>query len=214
MASLLDQWNRDLGGVGDNLAHLQHVPPHLHLTAGDSRNIEEIIHQPHQVRDLTFDDLVLPAPIVAPEGDQPKRRDNWGERISQLVSEHRQKLVLGSARLRRFVEKAGPSKREGAFSCHRFKEETIGAVEGSRFAEGHRERADRFTLRNQRNREAGLKLLWGDRGPRQARKGGRDRCRVRQPQRLAGIKCLGQGRPAAVPIQLLQLPQSLPTPWT
>ncbi len=67
MAALLDQRSGDLSGVGDNLAHLQHVPPHLHLAAGDSRNIEEVIHQPHQLRDLTFDDLVLAAPIVPPE---------------------------------------------------------------------------------------------------------------------------------------------------
>ena len=97
MTSFLDHWTGNLGGVGNNPAHLQRVPPHLHLAARDSRDIEEVIHQSTQVGDLAFDDLVLAAPIVPLEGEQPKRRDDGGEWISQLVPEHCQELVFGLA---------------------------------------------------------------------------------------------------------------------
>ena len=69
------------------------------LPAGDPRNVQEIVHEPRQVLRLAADDLPRlrdqPGIVVPEELDCMQDR---GERIAQLVREHREELVLAAVR--------------------------------------------------------------------------------------------------------------------
>ena len=68
---------------------------------GDVDDIEEVVHQPAEVRDLVTDrlaradrDVVVSADAV----EHADRADDGRERIAELVPQHRQELVLRAVR--------------------------------------------------------------------------------------------------------------------
>jgi hypothetical protein len=93
MISLLENRTRHLERSHHHLSDLDALLAQLDLSARDARDVEQIVDQPHEMRDLPFDDLLLVRRRAA-QPHQLKGRDDRRERIAQLVAEHREKLVL------------------------------------------------------------------------------------------------------------------------
>ena len=98
MLPLLEQRAGALDRRRDDVADFDRVPAKVDLAAGNPRDVEQIVDQPHQVAHLPVDDrpFALGAGIAA-QRHQLQRRQDGRERIPQLVAEHRQELVLGAA---------------------------------------------------------------------------------------------------------------------
>jgi hypothetical protein len=88
--------------------HLDRLAQHLRqggafdaqhdLAARDARDVEQVVHQAHQVLDLALDDLALARMgVLAAHAHQLQRGDDRRQRVAQLVAQHRQELVLGLA---------------------------------------------------------------------------------------------------------------------
>ena len=66
-----------------------------HTSLSDAGNVEQIVHQPHQMLQLPSDDVARPLHglrLATPE--QFHRMNDGSERIAQLVAEHGQEFVL------------------------------------------------------------------------------------------------------------------------
>ena len=80
----------------------------FHLAARNTRDIEQVVHEARQMLHLALDDRALPfCRAIAPQPHELKCGLNRRERVSQLMAEHRQELVLGAVggfgvRLRHF----------------------------------------------------------------------------------------------------------------
>ncbi len=81
-----------------------------------ARYVEQVVNQPGQLLDLTLDHL----------GDLLKLRigrtlqaedlhgvADWGERVAQLVSQHRQELILAAGRILELAIKSGILHNQG-----------------------------------------------------------------------------------------------------
>ena len=81
-----------------------------------ARYVEQVVNQPGQLLDLTLDHL----------GDLLKLRigrtlqaedlhgvADWGERVAQLVSQHRQELILAAGRILELVIEPGILHHQG-----------------------------------------------------------------------------------------------------
>ena len=71
--------------------------PELDLSLGDARDVEEVIHEPRHVAHLALDDLVLGSRGSARAQEREGGRDR-GERVAELVRQHREELVLRARR--------------------------------------------------------------------------------------------------------------------
>ncbi len=69
------------------------------LAAGHARDVEQVVHQPHQVAHLPLDDHALALGGGGRvQAHQVQRGHDGRERVAQLVREHGEELVLGPAR--------------------------------------------------------------------------------------------------------------------
>ena len=104
-------------GVNQRTAHLDgqrdHVlevnPFHLEvdLAVGHARDVEQVVNQPGQLLDLTLDHLGhLPNRGIRPalQAEDLHGIANWGQRVAQLVSQHRQELILAAASFLKITE--------------------------------------------------------------------------------------------------------------
>src|SRR5262249_38674649 len=82
--------------AGHGAGYRDRVPIEVDLSGPYPGGIEQVVDEPPQVRDLTLDDVSGTSEVLQPADmaqHLPRARDG-GERIPQLVSEHREKLVL------------------------------------------------------------------------------------------------------------------------
>src|SRR5690348_1784487 len=71
------------------------------LAARYSRDVEQIVDEPGKMPHLTLDHVVRPGQFLTrlQSIEELRRAVNRGKRVSKLVSEHREKLVLPPIRL-------------------------------------------------------------------------------------------------------------------
>ena len=111
MHALLDDVAARFQRVRDSRGEIDRLFTKLDLSAGDPRDIEQIFEQPRQVPHLAIDNLpgLLHMGIAGfAHADDLRRDSDRREGVAQLVSQHRQKLVLrlhrrGEPRRRLFV---------------------------------------------------------------------------------------------------------------
>ena len=95
VAALLEQRARDLDRLGDHVREVEVLAVELDPAAGDPRDIEQVVDEPDDVTDLARDHRALAlerlgiAQLHQLEGGQDR-----GERVAELVAEHREELVL------------------------------------------------------------------------------------------------------------------------
>ncbi len=122
------------------------------------------------MRDLALDDLALAdRALVAPQLQQLNGRANRRQRISQLVAEHRQELVLGATGGFR-VGPRGPLRRVqlGPFEClraqvsHGQQDGAIPVIEAALMIETNTEHSHEHTVRHERQSHGGLEVTGFD----------------------------------------------------
>ena len=100
---LSDQRTRHVDRAIDGVAQLESPPVQLDLAAREARHIEEIVDQPGHVRDLTLEDLAFAGEgLRVADFHQLQGGERGRERIAQLVTEHREELILGLVGFLRF----------------------------------------------------------------------------------------------------------------
>ena len=98
LLSLLKQRLRGLDGALDDLGDRRALLVKVDLPAGDPRDVEQVVDQPHELLELALDDRQLLRRLAA----QMHQLDGHHDRrqgISQLVAQHGQELVLGARRV-------------------------------------------------------------------------------------------------------------------
>ena len=93
LALLAKQRESDLGGLRRDGGELHALSVQFDLAAGDARDIEQIVDQPTQVRNLALDDLELGIDLAAAAEDLERGHDRC-QGVAQLVTQHGQELVL------------------------------------------------------------------------------------------------------------------------
>ncbi len=97
VALRLEQGARHLDGAGHQIGYLHRLLFQLHLALGDAGHVEEIVDQAHHVPDLSIDHFAFALDGVRPaQAHQLKGSEDGREGIAQLVTQHRQELVLGA----------------------------------------------------------------------------------------------------------------------
>ena len=96
VAVLSDQLGHRSDGRVDALAQVHDLPVQLDLSSPNPRHVDEIVHQPSELIDLTRDQVFGPRPAVFVRilGEQGHTRRNGSKRVPELVAEHGQELVL------------------------------------------------------------------------------------------------------------------------
>ena len=74
------------------------------LAGLDARHLEEIVHQPRELAALARDDRRRPLRLGRRAQEQLGRGVDRGERVSQLVPEHREELIARAYRVRELLE--------------------------------------------------------------------------------------------------------------
>ena len=93
----LDHRPAGFDGAMDHGRQVLAFLPQLDLAAGDARDVQQIVHQPHHVQQLAVHHLAGPLPadrVVGGHADQLQRGPDRRQRIAQLVGQDRQELVL------------------------------------------------------------------------------------------------------------------------
>ena len=99
VVALLEQRAGHLDRFRDHLGHLDDLGLQLDAAAGDAGDVEQVVHQAREVVDLPLDDRAFALRSrLAAQLHQLQRRQDRRQRIAQLVSEHREELVLGPVR--------------------------------------------------------------------------------------------------------------------
>ena len=97
-----------LDRLGENRGNFHALALELDLAARDASDVEQVVDEALQLLHLPFDDgnfaAVLVQVFLMQELD---RRDDRGQRIAQLVAEHREELVLRADRFLAFPEHGG-----------------------------------------------------------------------------------------------------------
>ncbi len=98
----------------------------LNLVGSDAGHIEEVIDEPHELPDLTFDDIARPCRgrLRRIALQRFEREPYWGERIPKLVGKRRQKLILALIRFQQFGRPVTDPQFQFSIQC-------IGIVLGS-----------------------------------------------------------------------------------
>jgi hypothetical protein len=55
MRPMLEERAGNLDGLGNDLGNLDDLFLEFHLSSGDARDVEQVVHQARQVSDLAFD---------------------------------------------------------------------------------------------------------------------------------------------------------------
>ena len=98
--ALDDQRVGHVDGAIDRVADLEAAPFELDLAARQARHVEQIVDQPHHVRDLPLEDLPFSREGLRVAGlHQFQRGQRRRQRIPQLVAEDGQELILRPAGL-------------------------------------------------------------------------------------------------------------------
>src|SRR5436190_8475982 len=88
--------------MGDDLGELDRLLLQHDLALADARDVEELVHQPRELRHLAVDHVARHDQALLGGGDAPHELHgvlDRRERIPQLVREHRQELVLAAVRV-------------------------------------------------------------------------------------------------------------------
>ena len=92
---LFEQRAGHLDRFRDHLGHLDDLGLELDAAAGDAGDVEQVVDQPREMVHLALDDGAFALRTrLAAQLHQLQRREDRRQRIAQLVSEHRQELVL------------------------------------------------------------------------------------------------------------------------
>ena len=119
MPALLDQRANGLHRTFDDAADGDPFSAKLNPARGDAGDFEQVIHEMLKLSQLTFDDaagLLLDRVLARPlETQQLHGVGDGSERAAQLVTEHRQELVLAAVQVRQLClldlpEPEGPSR--------------------------------------------------------------------------------------------------------
>ena len=76
---------------------IERLAPYLDHAARDARHSEKIVHQPHQVADLTFHRLAHPNDRGVTAGrhfEQLEPRQQWSQRITQFMAQGCEEFIL------------------------------------------------------------------------------------------------------------------------
>lgn len=98
-----------LGGLADDRGHVTGREAHLDLPSRHARDVEQIVEQPAHVVHLAVDDLGRPRQRAVGARRQLEDIDGAAQRrqrVSELVRQHRQELVLVSLGSRSLVPRA------------------------------------------------------------------------------------------------------------
>ena len=108
----IEQRTNGLYGPLDNSNQFNGFAPQFDLAPHDVRDIQEIVHQPHQMLDLLLHDrhhfLFDPA-----DSQEVQAATEWGQRVAEFVGQHRQELVLAAVRLPQLPIEAGVFDGDG-----------------------------------------------------------------------------------------------------
>ena len=97
--ALLEQGAGGFDRVGDDVGQLHVLFLEVDLSARDAGHVEEVADEADEVADLPLDDRALAlGGVDAAQLHELQRRQDGGERIAQLVAEHRDELVLRTIR--------------------------------------------------------------------------------------------------------------------
>ena len=106
MTAVLDEETRRLHGVLDDLHQSDTLPVQSEATLRDLRDVEEVFDQPIELLRLPPRDVQRSLGLSAVEPDTDDRVPDRRHRVAQLVTEHRQELVLGATRRLRLGTRA------------------------------------------------------------------------------------------------------------
>src|SRR5438552_12632612 len=96
MSPDIGQRTAHLHGANDRGIDLHGLFLQRYLAAGDSADIQEVVYEPRQLRNLAIDNAMRPLLrriAGGPKSHEIERVANGGQWISQLVTQHREKLV-------------------------------------------------------------------------------------------------------------------------
>src|SRR6185437_9720436 len=97
MAVLVEERMYGLDGPRDEAFELDHLTGQVDLAARDARDIEKIVYQARQARELARNDIACPVELRIIDRLQAHQLDrvvDRSQRIAQLVGEHSQELIL------------------------------------------------------------------------------------------------------------------------
>ena len=101
MLPLLDERPDGLDGTVEDRADVDDFLAKLNFPSADAGDVEQVVNEPGELFDLPLDDLRGPLERLVKFGlscDEHGVADG-GERVSELVGEHREELVLAAVRL-------------------------------------------------------------------------------------------------------------------
>ena len=108
MRSLLEEHARHFHCMADDVGNLHCFTAKIDLAACDSGNVEQIVDQANNVIELPLDHLLLARSAgVTPQLHELKRGHDGRQWVSELVAQHGQKFVFGSARGLQIVQQLG-----------------------------------------------------------------------------------------------------------
>ena len=103
----VDQRTANLDGQRDTSLEVNGFHLEVDLAMSNAKNVEQVFNQPGQLLDLTLDHLGhLPNRGIRPalQAEDLHGIANWGQRVAQLVSQHRQELILAAASFLKITE--------------------------------------------------------------------------------------------------------------
>src|SRR5690348_4944714 len=98
----VEQWMRSVERVAERARHIHGLALQGDLAMRDPRDIEESADQMHEVPEVTVENRQLASQVSIAQLDEIHRSHHRGERVPQLVTEHREELILVRARQFRF----------------------------------------------------------------------------------------------------------------
>jgi len=111
-APLFEEWPRHLDRTRDCRRQLERLLAQLDLAARDARDVEQVVDEPHHVLDLALEDI-LRARVDTLHAHHLQRGHDGREGVAELVSEHREELVLDACRTFRVAACTVECTREG-----------------------------------------------------------------------------------------------------
>ena len=100
--SLIDHWPHRLDAVRDDARELDWLFLEHDLALADARHVEQLVHQARKLCHLPVDDVARHYHALLVRADAAHQLDGVAdrrERVSQLVRQHRQELVLAAVRV-------------------------------------------------------------------------------------------------------------------
>ena len=98
----IDQWSRGFDRTANRRGELDALPAELQFAARNSRDLQQVVDQPHEVGQLAFEHaarLLRHRRLALARFQQLDRVANGSQRVAEFVSQRRQKFVLPPVRV-------------------------------------------------------------------------------------------------------------------